>query len=134
MLINDKRSFFIFVLLFSTLIFAGLYLLRDNVIYYLTPKDLLIPDKVNMHKEFRLGGFVVEGSLVQNGDNISFKVSDNEHTITMNYRGILPGIFKEGSGVIASGVIVGSDKMIFNATSLLAKHNEVYHPPELNLK
>ena len=81
-------------------------------------------------KRFRLGGLVEKGSLVR-GDNlaVSFKVSDGDATLPVTYKGILPDLFREGQGVVATGAMDG--RGTFVASEVLAKHDEKYMPPEV---
>ncbi|MAZ44133.1 MAG: cytochrome c maturation protein CcmE [Legionellales bacterium] len=107
-----------------------LYAFSNNINLFYTPSELLketaLPNKV-----IRLGGMVVEGS-VEYSDNLSVKfvLTDYEDNITVYYTGILPDLFKEGQGIVALGKI--NDSKVFNATQVLAKHDENYMPPELS--
>jgi cytochrome c-type biogenesis protein CcmE len=80
---------------------------------------------------FRLGGLVEKGSLKKRDDSlaVAFTVTDEVKEIPVEYSGILPDLFREGQGVVATGSL--SDKGVFVATELLAKHDEKYMPPEV---
>jgi cytochrome c-type biogenesis protein CcmE len=81
-------------------------------------------------KTFRLGGMVVEGSLKRQDDGLTvhFDVSDNVETVTVAYTGILPDLFKEGTGVVTQGKMTDG---LFKASEVLAKHDENYMSPEV---
>jgi cytochrome c-type biogenesis protein CcmE len=110
---------------------AGLVLnaLSDSIVFFSTPQ-MVVEKHVPAGKRFRLGGMVEQGSLVR-GDNlaVSFKVSDGGATLPVNYKGILPDLFREGQGVVAEGALNGSG--VFVADTVLAKHDETYMPKEV---
>ncbi|MGV8948564.1 MAG: cytochrome c maturation protein CcmE [Candidatus Paracaedibacter sp.] len=101
--------------------------LNDHLLFFMTPTDVLAKQPKT---PIRLGGLVVEGSLRRHDENllITFQVTDDKNTISVSYQGILPDLFKEGQGVVAEGV--WKDE-IFQATHLLAKHDEKYMPREV---
>jgi cytochrome c-type biogenesis protein CcmE len=103
--------------------------LRDQAAYFLTPADVA-GGKFEPGKAFRLGGMVETGSVerLPDGITIRFRVSDGKAVTTVTYRGIVPDLFREGSGVVAEGRMQGST---FVADTILAKHDERYMPPEL---
>ncbi|HEV2007151.1 MAG TPA: cytochrome c maturation protein CcmE, partial [Burkholderiales bacterium] len=70
------------------------------------------------------------GSLKRQGDGltVSFRVTDTAQTMTVVYTGILPDLFKEGKGVVAQGRLGAGGT--FEATEVLAKHDENYMPPD----
>jgi cytochrome c-type biogenesis protein CcmE len=71
---------------------------------------------------------VKEGSLVKDGENVQFVVTDFAHEVPVKYKGMLPDLFMEGKGVVAQGKL--SDNKLFAASEVLAKHDENYMPPE----
>ena len=79
---------------------------------------------------FRIGGLVEEGSLQRSADGlqVQFVVTDQAQRVPVRYQGLLPDLFKEGKGVVASGRLQGDG--VFAATEVLAKHDENYMPPE----
>ena len=129
---RHKRMAFILVGLAGLAVAAGLVLnaLNSNLALYISPTDV-VAGKAPQDKAFRLGGMVVEGSLERQSDGLTvhFNVTDNANTIPVAFVGILPDLFKEGSGVVAQGKM-SSDGM-FKATEVLAKHDENYMPPEV---
>ena len=74
---------------------------------------------------------VEENSVIRNDIKISFIVTDLKKSIEVNYKGILPDLFREGQGVIVNGYLKNN---IFEATEVLAKHDENYMPPEIKKK
>jgi cytochrome c-type biogenesis protein CcmE len=110
---------------------AGLVLnaLNSNLALYISPTDVLAGN-VPKDKAFRLGGMVVEGSLKRQNDGLTvhFDVTDNVKTVPVAFTGILPDLFKEGTGMVAQGKMDGG---MFKATEVLAKHDENYMSPEV---
>jgi cytochrome c-type biogenesis protein CcmE len=122
------------------LIIAGLLLLviaavlitksfRSNLVFFFTPTQV---EKGEAPKSgnFRIGGLVENGSLkrLPDGLRVQFKVTDTAKTMLVQYKGILPDLFKEGKGVVAEGKLNANG--LFEADQVLAKHDENYMPPE----
>jgi cytochrome c-type biogenesis protein CcmE len=103
--------------------------LNSNIALYISPTDVAA-GKAPQGKAFRIGGMVKEGSLQRQADGVTmaFVVTDTEKDIVVNYKGILPDLFKEGKGVVAQGRM--TDAGTFTASEVLAKHDENYMPPE----
>ena len=103
--------------------------LNSNIALYISPTDVAA-GKAPQGKAFRIGGLVKEGSLSREADGVTirFVVTDTDQDITVNYKGILPDLFKEGKGVVAQGRLTGTGT--FTASEVLAKHDENYMPPE----
>ncbi|MBK7900239.1 MAG: cytochrome c maturation protein CcmE [Azonexus sp.] len=103
--------------------------LNSNIALYISPTDVAA-GKAPQDKLFRIGGLVKEGSLKRQADGVtvSFVVTDTDKDLTVNYKGILPDLFKEGKGVVAQGKLGGEG--VFVASEVLAKHDENYMPPE----
>tara|TARA_B100000965_G_scaffold238843_1_gene200233 strand:+ start:1438 stop:1848 length:411 start_codon:yes stop_codon:yes gene_type:complete len=120
----------IFVLLFSISgISLILYSLNSNLDYFFTPTEL---KNINIPKDKRIkiGGMVLENSVVREESKISFTVTDYKNYIEVVYEGIVPDLFKEGSGVVVLGFIQNET---FYAQEVLAKHDENYMPPNINI-
>jgi cytochrome c-type biogenesis protein CcmE len=100
----------------------------DNLLYFYSPTDLT-EREVAPGQRFRLGGLVEEGSVEKDGETVRFAVTDMVHTIPVTFTGILPDLFREGQGVVTEGQL-GPDGL-FQAASVLAKHDENYMPPEV---
>ncbi|UJW85535.1 cytochrome c maturation protein CcmE [Devosia sp. SL43] len=102
--------------------------LRDQIVFFYSPSDI-VARQVVAGQPIRLGGLVKDGSWVRDGQDNTFVVTDNATEIVAHYAGILPDLFKEGQGVVAEGS-VGPDGS-FQATNVLAKHDENYIPKEV---
>lgn len=102
--------------------------LEDSAAYFVAPSDAR--DRTP-GQAFRLGGLVEAGSVQRSADGLTleFRVTDVAATVPVRYRGLVPDLFREGSGVIAEGRF--DARGIFVADSLLAKHDENYMPPEV---
>jgi cytochrome c-type biogenesis protein CcmE len=109
---------------------AGLMLfaLRDNIVFFYTPSELA-KKQVASGARLRIGGLVKEGSVVKNGRDVNFTVTDKTSDLTVSYTGLLPDLFREGQGVVVDGVLQPSGA--FRADSVLAKHDERYMPRDV---
>ena len=103
--------------------------LKDRASYFYTPADIAA-GKAAPGQAVRLGGMVEKGSVQREGDGVTirFVVTDGKAATPVRYRGIVPDLFREGSGAVAEGRIEGGT---FVADTILAKHDERYMPPEL---
>jgi cytochrome c-type biogenesis protein CcmE len=103
--------------------------LRDRASYFYTPADLAAGKAVN-GQAMRLGGMVERGSIQRQPDGVTirFVVTDGQARTPVVYRGIVPDLFREGSGAVAEGRLENGS---FIADTILAKHDERYMPPEL---
>jgi len=107
--------------------------LRNQASFFYTPADI-VAGKAARGEAVRLGGMVEKGSIRHEPDGVTirFVVTDGKAATPVVFRGIVPDLFKEGSGVVAEGRMHSG---IFIADTILAKHDERYMPPELgNLK
>ena len=109
---------------------AGLVLfaLRDNIVFFYTPSELTtktIPSGARL----RIGGLVKEGSVVKNGKDVTFAVTDRTKDLNVSYTGLLPDLFREGQGVVVDGLL--NPDGAFRADSVLAKHDERYMPKDV---
>ena len=104
--------------------------LKDRAAYFYTPADVAA-GKASPGVAIRLGGMVERGSVARQSDGVTtrFTVEDGEARVPVTYRGILPDLFREGSGVVAEGKLAAD--RTFVADNILAKHDERYMPPEL---
>ena len=103
--------------------------LKDRASYFYTPADI-VAGKAAQNKAMRLGGMVVKGSIRRDPDGVTirFFITDGKAATPVVYRGIVPDLFREGSGAVAEGRLEGGT---FAADQILAKHDERYMPPEL---
>lgn len=101
---------------------------NENLVFFYTPEQLMAGDTPKGLKSYRLGGMVEKGSVQRSPDSlqVSFNVTDSTNTVRVEFNGILPDLFKEGTGVVAEG---NWDGQTFKATEVLAKHDENYMPP-----
>ena len=104
--------------------------LADRAAYFRTPQDI-VAGRASPGEPIRLGGMVQGGSIARQPDGVSiaFVVTDGPATVPVRYRGIVPDLFKEGSGVVAEGRLERGG--VFVADTILAKHDERYMPPQM---
>ncbi len=111
---------------------GGVYLvtqaLRSNMVFFLTPGQVAAGEAQGKTL-LRIGGLVQPGSFKRDGSAVSFVLTDNKHTVTVAYTGVLPDLFAEGKGAIAQGQL--GNNGVLTATEVLAKHDENYMPPEV---
>jgi cytochrome c-type biogenesis protein CcmE len=129
-----KRRRLVFVLAGLVLLGAAaaitLSVLSDNLVFFYSPTDLLtqhVPDG----RRLRVGGLVADGSVHRavDGKTITFDVTDKAHQVAVTYSGQLPDLFREGQGVVVEGVREANGTI--TASTVLAKHDERYMPPEV---
>ncbi|MDA9008995.1 cytochrome c maturation protein CcmE [Alphaproteobacteria bacterium] len=101
---------------------------RENIVFFFGPTEVN-EGNISVGTRFRLGGLVVEGSVIKQGENVEFSITDKVETVKIRYRGILPDLFREGQGIVAEGKLNASS--VFEASEVLAKHDENYMPPEV---
>ena len=104
------------------------YAMRDGINFFRSPSQVAeAPPAPN--EVFRIGGLVEEGSLMRGqGETITFRVTDGAASVPVSYTGVLPDLFGEGEGMVGTGRYVGGT---FEATEILAKHDESYMPKEV---
>ena len=102
--------------------------LNDKVAFFVTPSDLA-KGEVEAGRRFRLGGLVVDGSIQRQADGtVRFAITDKAQQVEVIYKGLLPDLFRDGQGVVTQGVLRPDGS--FEATEVLAKHDENYMPKE----
>jgi cytochrome c-type biogenesis protein CcmE len=102
---------------------------RDSIVFFNSPSDVA-EKHVAPGTRIRLGGLVKTGSFVRNDNlRIRFEVTDGNREVPVAYQGVLPDLFREGQGVVAEGALDGAG--MFNADTILAKHDETYMPKEV---
>ncbi len=108
----------------------GLTAFEENLLYFYSPTQVKSGDAPRAHT-FRVGGLVVDGSVKRAPDSlmVQFDVTDNEESMTVQYTGILPDLFREGQGIVAMGSFSSNGNFV--ADEVLAKHDEKYMPPEV---
>jgi cytochrome c-type biogenesis protein CcmE len=109
--------------------FLVLRALDSELVFFLSPSDIA-KSPPSAGQQIRIGGLVETGSVDKSvGDGvIAFSVTDLAENVRVNYRGILPDLFREGQGVVAHGRLQDGT---FVADEILAKHDEKYMPPEV---
>ncbi|QDY69202.1 cytochrome c maturation protein CcmE [Qingshengfaniella alkalisoli] len=104
------------------------YAMRDGINFFRSPSQVVdAPPPPN--ETFRIGGLVEDGSLVRGqGETIIFRVTDGAASVDVRYTGVLPDLFGEGEGMVGTGKYINN---VFEATEILAKHDETYMPKEV---
>ena len=120
------RVVVLIVLITGSLAWVGTNALSGNLVYYVTPSELLhqhpTPDE-----RLRLGGQVVPGSVHQVGDGVDFVVTDGTTRMSVVHTGGTPALFRTGIGVVLEGTY-GADGQ-FHSDTMHVKHSEQYRPP-----
>jgi len=123
---------FLFISLLSLSLILSIFLvlksLEENVIYFKSPSDIQLLNEIK-NKKIRIGGMVKENSIQISSDKVNFIITDLKNEINVTYSGSVPNLFSEGKGVVAEGYL--KDKSFFEASKILAKHDENYMPPEV---
>ena len=127
---KQRRIQVIIVAALALVVATGLigYAMRDGINFFRAPSQVAeeppAPSEV-----FRMGGLVEEGTLVRGqGETVSFSVTDGGASIPVQFTGVLPDLFGENQGMIGTGSYVNG---VFQATEILAKHDETYMPKEV---
>lgn len=126
---KNRLKIFSLIAIAATIIFFFIYNnLQKNVVYFYAPQE--IKNLTNTpYNKIRLGGLVKEGSLKKNNNNYVFIITDLKNEIFVEYNGLLPNLFVEGKSAVVEGVL--KDKKYFIASTIFAKHDENYMPPEV---
>lgn len=104
------------------------YAMRDGINFFRAPSQILA-EPPGPNEVFRIGGLVEEGSIVRGqGEVIRFVVTDGGASVPVTYSGVLPDLFSENQGMVGTGSYVNGT---FEATEILAKHDEEYMPAEV---
>ena len=129
--IRKKRLVSVLVLVSTS--FLGVFLilsaLNSNLDYFYTPSELMEVE-IPQNKRVKLGGMVEKNSVVRNGTNITFNITDYQETISVSFNGVVPDLFKEGSGIVAYGKLI-NNRLV--AENIFAKHDENYMPPSIEI-
>lgn len=107
-----------------------LFALSENINLFYTPTQIA-EGEAPVGQRIRAGGMVVEGSVKRAPDSldVEFAVTDYSHEVVVKYSGILPDLFREGQGIVTMGSMNADGQ--FEASEVLAKHDENYMPPEV---
>lgn len=130
---HRKKKLVILAITLSILMTAVLlisYALRQNISLFYTPEQIS-RNQVPKNAMVRVGGMVVKGSIIRSKDSLDtqFDLTDYKSTITVNYHGVLPTLFREGQGIVSRGKL--NKQNHFVAEEVLAKHDANYMPPEV---
>ena len=130
--VRQKKLIWVFATLIGAAIAVAcvLYAVGQQTDYYFDP-TAISQGKAPQDKRIRAGGMVVKGSVTRDTTdplNIKFQITDFKSTVPVMYKGILPDLFAEGSGVVATGEVQGATLV---ASEVLAKRDENYMPPEV---
>ncbi len=129
---RSRRKVLILAVVFGVAIATvlGLTAFEENLLYFYSPTQVKAGEAPQTHS-FRVGGLVVDGSVKRAPDSlmVQFDVTDNVESMTVEYTGILPDLFREGQGIVAMGSFAAGGNFV--ADEVLAKHDENYMPPEV---
>ena len=129
---RSRRKVLVLAIVFGVAVSTvlGLTAFEENLLYFYSPTQVKSGDAPQAHT-FRVGGVVVDGSVKRAPDSLTvqFDVTDNEESMTVEYTGILPDLFREGQGIVAMGSFNSDGRFV--ADEVLAKHDENYMPPEV---
>ena len=124
-----RRIQLIVIAIFFLVIASSLigFAFKDGIEFFRSPTQV-VSEEISENEIFRIGGLVKENSLIKDGDKIAFIVTDRTNDVAVKFTGILPDLFSEGTGMIATGSL---KLKVFHATEILAKHDENYMPKEV---
>ena len=128
---KKRLTLIIFMVLgLGTAVGLLMYSLSQNINLFMTPTQIA-NGEAPVGRTMRAGGLVVDGSVERDteGLGVLFKVTDGAAEVPIYYEGILPDLFREGQGIVALGQLDSSG--VFQASEVLAKHDENYMPPEV---
>ncbi|WP_171125177.1 MULTISPECIES: cytochrome c maturation protein CcmE [unclassified Ruegeria] len=115
------------VALVSSTVLIG-WALQDGINFFRSPSEV-IAEPPKPTEVFRIGGLVEEGSIVRGqGETVTFVVTDGGESVPVAFTGVLPDLFSENQGMVGTGSYVNG---VFEATEILAKHDETYMPKEV---
>jgi cytochrome c-type biogenesis protein CcmE len=101
----------------------------SNLVFFYSPSDLRA-QAISADRRLRIGGLVEDGSVKRGANSrIAFRITDGKTDVAVVYHGILPDLFREGQGVVAEGKLEPGG--VFDASTILAKHDERYMPREV---
>lgn len=132
---TPKRKQRLLVVLFivvgvSVAVGLTLFALNQNINLFYSPTQIAAGEAPQSTR-IRAGGMVVDGSIKRDSESlfVSFDITDYDKTVTVEYTGILPDLFREGQGIVAQGAL--NERGVLVANEVLAKHDENYMPPEV---
>ena len=129
--IRRKRLMSVLLILVTSALGSYLIIkaLDSNLDFFYTPSELTDQEIPN-NKRIKVGGMVLEGSVLREKTKIEFVITDYKGSIEVVFDGVVPDLFKEGSGVVVLGYL--NEKTLY-AEEVLAKHDENYMPPSIDI-
>ena len=129
--IRRKRLMSVLLILITSALGSYLIIkaLDSNLDFFYTPSELTDQEIPN-NKRIKVGGMVLEGSVLREKTKIEFVITDYQGSIEVVFDGVVPDLFKEGSGVVVLGYL--NEKTLY-AEEVLAKHDENYMPPSIDI-
>ena len=130
--IRRKRLMSVLLILITSALGSYLIIkaLDSNLDFFYTPSELT-DQKIPNNKRIKVGGMVLEGSVLREKTKIEFVITDYKGSIEVVFDGVVPDLFKEGSGVVVLGYL--NEKTLY-AEEVLAKHDENYMPPSIDIE
>ena len=130
--VSRKKVLILGGIAFAVIVGAGALIysaMSENVVFFYSPTQVAAGEAPHDHT-FRVGGMVKKGTVATSDDGVttSFTVTDDNKDVQCIYKGALPDLFAENTGVVAQGKLNASGTFV--ATEVLAKHDEQYMPPE----
>lgn len=128
---KQRRLYFVILGVLAVGAAAALVLtaLRQDIVFFFSPSEIMEAKVPTEGRRIRLGGLVEQGSVVKEGSTVRFRVTDGANALPVVFSGLLPDLFREGQGVVTEGKM-GKDG-VFQAAEVLAKHDENYMPKEV---
>ena len=129
--IRKKRLMSVLLILIASALGSYLIIkaLDSNLDFFYTPSELADQEIPN-NKRIKVGGMVLEGSVLREKTKIEFVITDYKGSVEVVFDGVVPDLFKEGSGVVVLGYL--NEKTLY-AEEVLAKHDENYMPPSIDI-
>lgn len=127
---KKRRLYFVILGLLAVGTAAALVLsaLRQDIVFFFSPTEIVEAKVPTEGRRIRLGGLVEQGSVVKEGSKVRFNVTDGANSLPVLFEGLLPDLFREGQGVVTEGRM---GEGLFLASEVLAKHDENYMPKEV---
>jgi cytochrome c-type biogenesis protein CcmE len=128
--IKTRLLFLISIISLTIFFLFFIYLnLKQNILYFKTPSDIIMNNDIKRNAVVRVGGMVKKNSIQQNDKEIQFVLTDYNKEIIVVFNGAVPNLFSEERGAVVEGKL--SDKKYLIAERILAKHDENYMPPQM---
>ncbi|MBX9634876.1 MAG: cytochrome c maturation protein CcmE [Magnetospirillum sp.] len=128
---KQRRLYFVILGVLAVSAAAALVLtaLKQDIVFFFSPSEIVEAKIPTEGRRIRLGGLVEEGSVIKDGAVVKFRITDGAHAVAVTFSGLLPDLFREGQGVVTEGKMATDGS--FLASEVLAKHDENYMPKEV---